>query len=84
MPALAALHGHEPAKGGPTHQLTGIAFTTSIDPVPTSSVMGRNFLPEALIHPPRSPDKPKTTAFAAVSVAAATGVCYWKSHLLLK
>jgi hypothetical protein len=30
--------------------------------------MGRNFLPEALNHPPCSPNKPGTTAFAPVSM----------------
>jgi hypothetical protein len=41
--------------------------------------MSRNLLPEALTHPPCSPDKPETTAFASVSFVAATPK---QSHLL--
>jgi hypothetical protein len=65
--------------------MNGIEGTASIDPVPTSSVMGRNFLPEALNHPPCSPDKPGTTAFAPVSKtieAAAIPGCGFSSKIL--
>jgi hypothetical protein len=54
MPAQAALHGREPATGGSDKCLIDIQFAASVDPVPSSDVMGRKFLPVALACPSTS------------------------------